>query len=277
MFGLFKDKGGSALATTVAAETGASLVAETRFPAELPTAAAPAWGRCSLLAVEGQPPALQRAEQALPGQTQQAWRIDNLPGQTPLLLLNRREGAVRLEVWELADASALKTQRQRASPLDPEQGSWSSYRAQDVRCLPQQQLLVPLYYTRPAARHGLYVYDLRAQVFRRLADRIEANPLAGLPPRFVDVLPAGPEAALVLFHTDPVRLAAEVYINRYDHLVLFSPRHPQGLALLKLAVDKGNITRWVMNGAVLHLETIDPRERGRPVTYRWSLNLARVL
>lgn len=279
MFGLFKGKndGGGGISTRIAPETGAALVRETRFPAELPVATDGAWGRCSPMPVSGQPPALQRAEQAVPGQTQQGWRIDAQAGQPPLLLLNRRDGGVKLELWELADGSGLQALRQRTAPIDPEQARWTSHRAQEVRCLPQQQVLVSLYHTRPAARHGLYVYDLRANVFRRLSERIESDPFAGLPQRFIDVLPAGRDAAIALFHTDPERLAAEVYINRHDHLVLFSPRHPQGLALLTLGVDKGNIRRWALNGSVLHLETIDPRERSRPITYMWSLDLSRVL
>ena len=277
MFGLFKGKTDGGITTRVAPETGAALVRESRFPAELPVAPDPAWGRCSQMPVSGQPPALQRAEQVVPGQTQQSWRIDGQAGQPPLLLLNRRDGGVRLELWELADGTALQPLRPRNAPIDSEQSRWTSHRAQEVRCLPQQLVLVALYYARPAARHGLYLYDVRANAFRRLAERIEPDPFAGLPQRFVDVLPAARDTAIVLFHTDPERLAAEVYVNRHDHLVLFSPRYPQGLALLTLGVDKGNIRRWALNGTVLHLEAVDPRERSRPVTYMWSLDLARVL
>ena len=198
-------------------------------------------------------------------------------GQPSLLLLNRRDNGLRLELWELAEGLGLQALRQRNAAIDADQARWASHRAQDVRCLPQQQVLVSLYYARPSARHGLYVYDRRDNRFQRLSERIEADPYGGLPQRYVDVLAAGPEAALVLFHTDADRLAAEVYVNRHDHLVLFSRRHPKGLALLTLGVDKGNVRRWAMQGSVLHLETTDPREAKRPLNFNWSLDLASVL
>ncbi len=284
MFGLFKNKTAAATGSTapgVAPQVGAALQPATRFPSELPSPTTPAWAAgCQPLWLTGQPPQLQTAPQAVPGQTQLAWRLPGVAGQAEQLLLNRRDGAVKLELWALSGpgtGTTLNLGAQRPLNLGAEQAKWASYRAQDLRCLPQGQRLLVLHYASPAARHAVYTLDPATATLRRLAERVEANPYAGLPQRFADVLPLGPQAALVLFHTDALRLAPEVYANRLDHLWLFSPQHPQGLPLLTLDIAQGNVRQWALQGQVLHLETIDPREQGRPKTFFWTLDLARVL
>ena len=86
--------------------------------------------------------------------------------------------------------------------------------------------------------------------------------------------PVATNAALVLFHTEELRLKAEVYVRKYDHLMLFSDRFPQGLEVLKLGLDDGNVRRWAMNGPTLWLDTVDLRTNK---TFVWTLDLSQLI
>lgn len=281
MWSLFNGKKDGGLQTQVHADVGAALEAGKRFPdaaaAQANAAATAAFGSCTEVAVEGTPPAARFAAQARPGETARGFRIDTGAGLPPLLLLNVSKGGPHVEGWELAAGASPAFVRQRPLALDPAQSQWAGYLVEQVACLPQQRQLLALYYAQPAARQGLYLHDARSGRFTRIAERIERDQWQGLPPRYLDLLPAGRDAMLVLYHSDAQRLAAEVNVNRLDHVLLFSPRHPQGLEVLTLAVDKGNLRRWAMVGSTLWIEAVDPRERGKPLTYIWSLDLARVL
>ncbi|PTT87296.1 hypothetical protein DBR42_11970, partial [Pelomonas sp. HMWF004] len=92
--------------------------------------------------------------------------------------------------------------------------------------------------------------------------------------RFFETWPVAANAALVLFHTDELRLKAEVYAKKYGHLMLFSDRFPQGLEVLKLGLDDGNVRRWAMNGKTLWLDTVDLRTNA---TFVWSLDLSKLI
>ena len=105
---------------------------------------------------------------------------------------------------------------------------------------------------------------------------VEPDWAVGLPPHYLDSLQLSPEAVLVVYRTDRVRLAAERYVNRYDHLLLFSPRYPDGLEVARLGIDDGNLRAWRLVGSKLWLQTFDTRGDA-PREFAWSLDLARVL
>ena len=73
----------------------------------------------------------------------------------------------------------------------------------------------------------------------------------------------------------PLAISAENYVYQDDHVVLFSLRHPQGLEILKLNIDNGNVRAWAVQGKSLWLQTLDRRKK--PVDFSWSLDLSKVL
>jgi len=98
----------------------------------------------------------------------------------------------------------------------------------------------------------------------------------GLPFRFVDTLQVTADAVLVLFHSDKERLGPQRYANRTDHLVLFSSAHRDGVAVLTLGIDDGNVRQWGLVGKTLRLKTSDDRG-AKPREAIWSLDLAKLL
>ena len=82
---------------------------------------------------------------------------------------------------------------------------------------------------------------------------------------------------MVLWHSGQLRVRAEVYVRERDHLLLFSSGHPQGLEVLSLGLDDGNVERWAMVGHTLWIETVDARNIEKPVSFVWSLDLTKAL
>ncbi len=270
MFGLFK---GSREHSTVPASVGAQLVREQAYPAGL---AAPSlsYGRSTELAVAGTPPRARFEAQHESGRTARAFRIDT-EGLAPVLLLNADPDAPRIDAWELGAGDSFV--RQRPVALDPAQQQWAGHSVQQVQCLPARQQAVVVHYVPREARYGLFLHDAASGSFRRVADRLQRDTWKPLPASFIDVLPVTREAALLVYRTDAQRLAAETYVNTKEHVLLFSPAQPAGLEVLTLDVADGNIQRWAVRERKLYIEAVDPRQRGKPVTHRWSLDLSRVL
>jgi hypothetical protein len=97
------------------------------------------------------------------------------------------------------------------------------------------------------------------------------------PPPFssFETLVATADARLVKYRTGVIRLSAGNFAYQYEHVLLFSPRYPQGMAVLKLGIDDGNVRAWAMQGKTLWLQTHDKRKQ--PKNFTWSLDLNRVL
>ena len=273
MFGLFRgSKPARSTTTEVAAEAGAVLVRASAFPAAVPAAATAAFGNCRRLAMDGVPPAAKLLAEAIRGQTTTAYRIDGLAGQPPLLLANIRGAHPRIDLWELGDGDRFA--RPRPLLLEAAQPNWVGFLLQSVACLPQQRLLLAVSYTEPEPRDALYVYDIAGRTFAKLG-RVDPDPEQ--PGRHFEVRAIAADAAIALYFSDVRRQGPERYLNQYHHLRLYSPRYPQGLALLRLGIDDGNIERWAMVGKTLWLDTVDARDAGQPKRYVWSLDLSSLL
>jgi hypothetical protein len=131
-----------------------------------------------------------------------------------------------------------------------------------------------LRYRLPNPVDALYLLDASGVI--RNFGLVQPDWHAGLPSRFLDNLQLAPDAVLAVYRTDSVRLGAERYVNRFDHLVLFSPRHPTGLEVARIGIDDGNVRDWRFSGHKLWLQTSDDRgDAPRPFT--WSLDLSHVL
>jgi len=272
MFGLFKSKP-AALTSTVAPEVGAPLKREAAFtatPTPLPT---PAYNRCKPVGVFGDPPNATFRPTAIDGESSTGFLVAANGSRPPLALVNRLTDRPAFEIWQMQPGNPQAFAKQLPFSLAQEQSTWHSFGLVEAASLPGDQMLLGVSHRAPVPRQTLFLYDLAAQRFKSLGP-VELDSNKGPPFRIFETWPVAANAALVLFHTDELRLKAEVYVKKYDHLVLFSDRYPRGLEVLKLGLDDGNARRWAMNGNTLWLDTVDPRTNA---SFVWSLDLSKVI
>lgn len=269
MFGLFKSKSPSVVDPAV----GAALVREASYPQgeakppaaawpalrQAPLTAAPAQGRLSPSPID-QPPA-------------EAWLVATASGT--VALVNTYQPKRRVELWDVDRKDATRLASQRPLAIDPKQDKWLFYSAGEALALPGNKVVFDLNWFDPSPHDRLCVLDLATGAVKTWGP-IEPDWPAGLPLHFIDSLQLTPEAVLVAYRTDKVRLAPERYVNRFDHLLLFSRRHPQGLEVARMGIDDGNVRDWRFAGGKLWLQTSDDRGDA-PKAFNWSLDLSNVL
>ena len=141
--------------------------------------------------------------------------------------------------------------------------------------LPRLQCLVVLRHDAEPRTVRVAVLDIATGGLRELGIA-EPDPFAdGV--GHVAALRAGTDAVLVRWHSGRVKLGRWGDVALEDHVVLFSPRERDGLEVLTLALDDGNIRGWAMQADTLWLKAIDGRLQPVPRVHVWSLDLARVL
>ena len=271
MFGFFKRKA-EALPSTVSPELQATLKRETAFPQGSKSAAR---SGCTEARVDGEPPAAHFVSPDFTGITYSAFRIAGQPGLTPLGIVNMGDERPRPQFWELASDTHPSFVRQIPVQLDPAQKSWIAASVVDAGCLPGPLVALGLAYSTSLSFQSIVVYDRQTHGVRKISDAVYDG-LSGAPDHLLATLDAGPDRALLLYFTDQLRLRAEVYVRKHDHIMVFSPRHPQGLEILTLGLDDGNVVDWTLMGKTLWLHTFDQRKDRQPDNY-WSLDLSSVL
>lgn len=275
MFGLFKRGKDTPTASRVAPEVGAPLVRQTAFPGAAGPAPGAAFADCREAAVRGQAAAAVIVETFVPGESVLGWRVGARGGVPPLVFFDVPGRQPRFELWELGAGALPGVTRQRSVQLGEGQARWSGFNLAAAGCLPGGRIALAVHHGDPTPKDGLFVYDAATQQFRALG-RIAVD-VSRLPPRYFEVMAASADAALLRYGSDNQRLAAERYARGREHLLLYSPRHPDGLEVLDLALADGNVRRWGLVGRTLWLETADPRVGGEKGSFVWSLDLARVL
>ena len=269
MFGLFKGKP-ARLPSIVASELRAVLEHETA----LPRVAAPAQDtRCAQARVDGTPPEARFVPPEFDGSTRSALRVASRPGLPSLAIVNMGGDVRRPQFWALAsDAADAAFVHQIPVQLDPAEARWATARAIEAGCLPGPLVALGLAYATGDTFQSVVTYDRATHQVRKLADAVH-DASSGL----LDTRAAGADRALLLYHTGELRLRAEVYVREYDHILVFSPPHPQGLEVLKLGLDDGNVVDWLVAGKTLWLHTQDRRNEKQPGNFFWSLDLSAVL
>ena len=81
----------------------------------------------------------------------------------------------------------------------------------------------------------------------------------------------------MLYYSDTKRKSAEIYHNYFNHIVLFNANYPNGLEVLKLGIDDGNVMAWHVSGKTLYLATKDNRDPKHPKLKNWSLDISQAL
>jgi hypothetical protein len=271
MFGLF---GSKKVSSTVASEVGAALQRQTALPQQMPPAPVSGVAPCQLAHIRGDFPAPQWVAEEVIGETRRVFRIPGAAGNPPLAILAGSEAKKQVQVWELSTDKVPRFVKQRQAQLDPEQPGWTMSYPVAVSCLPGHQVALAVGFHTPRKRDGLFVYNVASNQFRRI-DLIEPERSNGPPFTSFEVLAASPDATLVLYHTEAIRISADNFAYQFDHVLLFSPRFPNGLEVVKLAADDGNVRAWAMAGKTLWLQSQDKRKKVQD--FIWSLDLSKVL
>ena len=272
VFGLFKGK----TASTTAPAVGAPLVRQTALPAAFTTPPAPAYPQIRDLGGDALPPAGKLAPNPSDSQPIRAYVAPASAGQPGVAIVNIYDPKRQTQLWQMAPHDDTRFATRRAAQFSPDQAKWVAFDAESVMTLPAGRVLIHLTYDKPVPTDGLYVYDIAADHLRLLAEGVTPDWAQGLPFKFIDTLQVTPDAVLVLFHSDKDRLGPQRYVNRADHLVLFSSAHRDGLPVLTLSIEDGNVRRWGLVGKTLWLKTSDDRG-AKPRDAVWSLDLAKLL
>lgn len=254
------------------ADVAATLQETDRFPQT--TAAGSAGGmNCRKVRIQGSGADATFVDDADVQTPDTGYIISGITGRPPVAIMNHID--FRFETWKLAadDNQSVSAPLPFAN-IHPQQDSWVGFYALDVACLPGNRALVAVAYYNPRVSYALYVYDIAAASFRHLVD-VEAD--IRNPYRFFEIQRPSADTALVLYYTGRTRKAAELYHNYYHHFMLFSPQHTDGVELLRLGIDTGNVTDWTISDGKLYLQTLDGRDAASPKQGSWSLDLSRVL
>ncbi len=275
MFGLFKRKM-PRLPSTVAPRVRATLNERGAMPRSEGQAQDTL---CSTARVDGMPPSGRFVPSEFDGVTHSALRVRSAPGLPALGIVNVGAGIGRPLFWELASNADPAFVREMPVMVDPSKGKWITGRAIQAAVLPGNLLAVGLAYFSGDSYQTVMLLDRVTHEARNLGDVTyggAASDTVGGSSSLIDTRFAGVDRTLLMFHTGEMWLRDAHYAREYDHIVVFSPTHPQGLEVLELGIDDGNVAEWRVKDKVLWLTTLDPRLE-KPKKRFWSLDLSRVL
>jgi hypothetical protein len=263
-------------ASVVDAAVGAALVRQTTLPPAFTPPPAPGYPPIRDLGGDALPPAGKLTPNPSDGQPIRAYVAPRSAGHPGVAVVNIYEPKRQTQLWQMAPHDDTHFASRRAAQFSPDQAKWVAFDAETVMALPAGKVLIHLTYDKPVPTDGLFVYDIAADHLRLLAEGVTPDWSQGLPFRFIDTLQVTPDAILVLFHSDKDRLGPQRFVNHLDHLVLFSSAHRDGLPVLTLSLEDGNVRQWGLVGKTLWLKTADARS-AKPRDATWSLDLAKAL
>jgi hypothetical protein len=238
---------------------------------------------CTIARVDGTPPAARFDDDNFnERRTYDAFRVPGRDGLPPLAIVNGGDVA-RPRFWELdSDAPNAAFVREVPVQLDPAEKGWIVARASDVGCLPGPWLILGLGYSTGRPFEYVAVFHRETHQVRKISDAVWAGHsiyegMSGATGSLLDTRQVGPDVVALLYHTEEIRLRAEVYVRKHDHVMIFSPKYPQGIEVLQLGLDDGNATDWLVINKTLWLRTHDWRSTKDSEGMIWSLDLSAVL
>jgi hypothetical protein len=260
--------------TAVGGATGAVLVGHGTVPGD---------ARCEdamlvPLQIDGDPASGRPASAAsAPANPRDAFVVPGGLGLPAIALVNRRDPQARVELWALdspAPTTASVFARRRELRLPPGLAP-IGWQVAQVAALPRLQCLAVLCHDADPRTALVGVIDLASGTLRALG-HAEPDPFRH-EPAHVAALRAGPDAVLARWHEGRIRLGHWGDVAAQARVLLFTPLERDGLEVLRLSLDDGNIRGWGTAGATLWLQAVDGRLRPVPRVRAWSLDLSRVL
>ncbi len=270
----FKSKKSKSIPTTVNPELGAELVPIDGMP-DLSNAVATAndSGTCTKMLVSSAAPGTVLTEDANAGTQFSAFMIDGSIDGQPLAIVNDTEQS-RFDVWTLDSAENPRlVSRIETQALSEEQDSWAAYFVINAACLPDGRVILTVNYLHGGSNVVLYLFDPKNRVYEFYST---VDKSVGTFNQYFEFRALSAKSAMLIYYTDRTRAKAEIYYNKYNHLVLFTPDHPGGVEVVKLGIDTGNVLDWAVLDQTLYLNTRDNRVSDQQESGYWSLNLSNI-
>jgi hypothetical protein len=272
VFSFFKKKDKS-VPITIAPAVGATLKEEVEFPKV--DASVATRMQCKKMRTEGKLPDVRFYGDKTYDTNRLAFVVSGLTDGRSIAVINDPDNHC-FNFWQLDPESFTPVKIIETGKLDPRQENWFINWAVSASCLPNDQLLITVHYRNPHPRDRLYLFDMASMNIKWSA-QVE-NRTWGDDFYYSEYKILSEDAALVLYYTDQRRKRAEFYHNYLNHIMLFSSDYPDGIEVLKLSIDIGNILKWGVVGKTLYMHTIDTRPDPKPTRHGfWSLDLSNVL
>lgn len=189
---------------------------------------------------------------------------------SPFALVNRTGGVESIPIDTVGNPSG------PAQPVvfDPEQSKWVTCVVHGAIALPEGRVFVAVAYRDPRPKYAVYLYQSNSNEWSRFG---AVEPNAQQLDELFRTRSAGANGQLVLLFGDTQRKSAEIYHNHLHRIVLFNTKHPEGLTILNLSIETGNVLDWRVSESTLYLKTRDNRDHRNPKDGAWSLNLKKVI
>ena len=195
------------------------------------------------------------------------------PTVKPVAFINI-ESQMTFETWELNSDLSLNTLVDTRN-IHPNQAKWYQSLARNINYLPGgDRLILTISYSDPIRKTALYTYSTSNKKFHFISNNVRDNIEID---QYYILYPISKDSTIVVYYSGRTRQSAEFYHNYYNHLLLFSPKYPDGLEFLKVGIDDGNIETLLLSDDVLYLETWDIREHGHPKQRFFSIDLNTLL
>jgi hypothetical protein len=272
MLRLFSPRSGAAVRTVVHAAVGAPLVRAAAFPAAVDPPPGPAFGEALYAQVDGDPPEGVFVDGATAARApRDVFVVPGGLGLAALAFVNRlRDDRLVVETWTLTADTPPCFGERRACEFGP-----GEVAVIEAVALPRLRNLVVLSHPGATPAVTLHLHDLERNRLRSIGP-VEGDPFRA-PETFVAALPVAPDAILALHRTGRVDLGDWGHVALANHLVLYAPQQPDGVEILTLGLDDGNVSHWGMVGSTLWLQAVDGRLDPAPESFTWSLDLGALL
>jgi hypothetical protein len=155
--------------------------------------------------------------------------------------------------------------------MKPEKTSWSSFSIGNFECIQNNKVLIGIKFHESQVKYAIYIFDTKNLTFNLIS---EVNTHTRETNRYFETRAFKNDSVLMLYYTGQKRQSAEIYHNYYNHILLINENFPQGIELIKLGIDTGNVKRWGIIDKTLYLETLDNRDQNKHKVGLWSLNLS---
>lgn len=256
--------------TTIHPSVGSALQPIDEYPADLDAPRAVTGATCSKVRVDGAPPSATFTAGGAVEASHTGYIVRGLANRAPFLIVNNSTES-RFELWNLDAGSPPRILDLQPLPaLQADQAEWLQYFVFDAACLTSSQLLLAVGYFDPRRKNALYLLHGESGGFQLISEVDSDTRDLG---KFFEIRPVSPDTALALYYTRRTRQSAEIYHNYFNHLMLFSPAHPQGMEIATIGIDVGNVRRWDVADGTLYLHTVDARNK-RPKERNFSLDLS---
>ncbi len=259
--------------TTIHPDVGAMLKKINGFPDIERTPASDSLNDCCIkVRIEGVPPDARLIDDPVAQIPRAGFIVRGINGEE-LALLNDPE-AFSFDIWRLSYDRKNPTTKVKTGKISEDQSAWVGFHVTGATSLPGKLVLLSVNRYTPRQSPALFLFDVRNSTYKFLAS---VDPDIRNPLRYFDTRVISPSATMAVFYSGRTRLAAEIYYNRYNHLMLFTKQYPYGIEVMKLGIDTGNVQDWYVRNRTLYLYSLDGRDNNNAREGYWALDLSQLL